>query len=67
MVYRGADAVSAWTKAGIDLLASQPAIAMLIGSGLALLWAANGGALARAHRRIADGDASAAVPASGPR
>ena len=67
VVYRGADAVSAWTKAGIDLLASQPAIAMLIGSGLALLWAANGGALARAHRRIADGDASAAVPASGPR
>ncbi len=53
VVYRGADAVSAWVKAGIDMLASHPMIAMLIGSGIALAWAFTGGALARAHRRIA--------------
>ena len=56
VVYRGADAVSAWVKAGIDMLAQHPMIAMLIGSAIALVWAFTGGALARAHRRIA-GDA----------
>jgi AAA family ATP:ADP antiporter len=55
VVYRGADAVSAWVKAGIDLIASNPAVAMLIGTGIALAWAATGGALARAHRRIEQG------------
>jgi AAA family ATP:ADP antiporter len=53
VVYRGADAVSAWVKAGIDMLAQHPMIAMLIGSAIALGWAFTGGALARAHRRIA--------------
>ncbi|HEX2083934.1 MAG TPA: MFS transporter, partial [Xanthomonadaceae bacterium] len=53
VVYRGADAVSAWVKAGIDMLAQHPMIAMLIGSAIALVWAFTGGALARAHRRIA--------------
>lgn len=52
VVYRGADAVSAWVKAGIDMVASNPAVAMLIGAGIALAWAATGGALARAHRRL---------------
>ena len=52
VVYRGGDAVSAWLKAGIDMLATQPALAMLLGAGLALGWAANGQLLARAHRRI---------------
>ncbi len=51
VVYRGADAVSGWVKAGVDLLASHPAVAMVIGTGIALAWGANGAALARAHRR----------------
>lgn len=53
VVYRGADAVSAWIKAGIDMLAQHPMVAMLIGSAIALGWAFTGGALARANRRIA--------------
>jgi len=48
VVYRGADAVSAWVKTGIDLIAHQPAVAALIGAGIALVWAGTGGALARA-------------------
>ena len=31
VVYRGADAISAWIKAGIDMMAQQPAIAMVVG------------------------------------
>jgi AAA family ATP:ADP antiporter len=54
VVYRGGDAVSAWVKTGIDLIAQQPAVAAVIGSALALVWAANGAALARAHRRATD-------------
>jgi len=53
VVYRGADAVSAWVKAGVDMLAQQPAIAALLGAALALVWAYNGAALARAHKRMA--------------
>lgn len=52
VVYRGADAVSGWVKAGVDMLAAQPAIAMLLGAGIALAWAVNGHLLARAHDRI---------------
>jgi ATP:ADP antiporter, AAA family len=52
VVYRGADAVSAWVKAGIDMMAQQPAIAMVIGSAIALTWAYNGAALARMQRRM---------------
>lgn len=55
VVYRGADALSSWLKAGVDALAQQPAIAAVLGAVIALLWALNGGALARAHRRIAGG------------
>jgi AAA family ATP:ADP antiporter len=52
VVYRGADAVSAWVKAGIDMMAQQPAIAMVVGSAIALTWAYNGAALARMQRRM---------------
>ncbi|MCL1634237.1 MFS transporter [Luteimonas sp. SX5] len=52
VVYRGADAVSAWVKAGVDMLAQQPAIAALLGAVIALVWAFNGAALARMHRRM---------------
>jgi AAA family ATP:ADP antiporter len=52
VVYRGADAVSAWAKAGVDLLAQQPAVAALVGAGIALLWALNGATLARMQRRM---------------
>lgn len=54
VVYRGADAVSGWVKTAIDQLAQQPAMAMLIGTLIALLWASNGAWLARAHRRCQD-------------
>jgi AAA family ATP:ADP antiporter len=47
VVYRGADAVSAWTKAFIDVIAQQPAVAAVIGAGIALVWGGTGAALAR--------------------
>ncbi|GAA4869264.1 NTP/NDP exchange transporter [Luteimonas vadosa] len=53
VVYRGADAVSGWVKAAIDMLAQQPAIAMVIGAALAVAWGVTGGWLARAHGRRA--------------
>ena len=60
-VYRGADAVSGWVKAGIDALASSPAVVGLIGAAVALAWAGTGYGLARAQgRREAAGAASAA-------
>ncbi len=49
-VYRGGDAISAWLKRGLDLLAEHPAMAMLIGAAIALAWAATGGMLGKAHR-----------------
>ncbi len=52
VVYRGGDAVSAWVKRGLDLLAEHPAAALLIGAGIALAWAATGGMLGRWHRRL---------------
>jgi AAA family ATP:ADP antiporter len=52
VVYRGADALSGWVKAALDHIAQQPALAMFIGAGIALVWAATGGWLGRAqHRR----------------
>jgi AAA family ATP:ADP antiporter len=54
VVYRGADALSAWVKTAIDLFAQQPAVAAVIGSVLALVWATNGAVLARAHRRATE-------------
>jgi AAA family ATP:ADP antiporter len=61
VVYRGADAVSAWVKAGIDMVAQQPAVAMLIGAGIAVAWGVNGAALARAYRRRASEPAAGAA------
>ena len=52
VVYRGADALSGWVKAGIDLVAQQPAVTMVAGACIALAWAANGAWLARAQRRL---------------
>ncbi len=52
VVYRGADAVSGWVKALLDHIAQHPAVAMFIGAGIAVIWAATGGWLGRAqHRR----------------
>lgn len=47
VVYRGGDALSAWVKRGLDLLAEQPSLAMYIGAALALVWALTGGLLGR--------------------
>lgn len=46
-VYRGADAVSAWIKAGVDLIGQHPAVAAVFGAAIALVWAAAGSSLAR--------------------
>lgn len=51
VVYRGGDAVSAWVKRGLDLVAEHPAMAMLIGAGIAVAWGITGGVLGRGHRR----------------
>lgn len=50
VVYRGGDAVSGWVKRGLDLMTEQPALAMLIGAGIALVWAVTGGTLGRWQR-----------------
>ncbi|KFN48632.1 NTP/NDP exchange transporter [Arenimonas composti] len=52
-VYRGADAVSGWAKAGIDAIAAFPALVCLVGAGLALAWGFTGWRLARAQQRRA--------------
>jgi len=52
VVYRGADAVSGWAKALVDMLAQQPAIAALLGAAIALAWALTGAGLARAQARV---------------
>lgn len=59
-VYRGADAVSGWVKAGIDAIATSPALVGVLGAMVALAWAGTGFGLARAQgRREADATASA--------
>ena len=52
VVYRAGDMASAWVKAGVDALAATPALAMLVGAGVCVAWAANGHLLARAQARI---------------
>lgn len=52
VVYRAGDMASAWVKTGVDALAATPALAMLVGAGVCLAWAANGGLLARSQARI---------------
>ncbi|MET0654302.1 MAG: MFS transporter [Pseudoxanthomonas sp.] len=54
VVYRGGDAVSAWAKRGLDLMADHPAAAMVIGAFIALAWAATGGLLGKWHRQRED-------------
>ncbi len=46
-VYRGADAVSAWIKTGVDMIGQHPAIIAILGAAVALVWAATGNTLAR--------------------
>jgi AAA family ATP:ADP antiporter len=50
VVYRGGDAISGWAKRGLDLIGEQPALAMVIGAVLAVVWALTGGWLGRRHR-----------------
>ncbi|CAM3674688.1 ADP,ATP carrier protein [Bordetella tumulicola] len=52
VVYRGADALSGWVKRGVDLIADQPSLALCLGAGIALAWAATGGWLARQYRKL---------------
>ncbi len=49
VVYRGADALSAWVKTAITLIAAQPAVACVVGAVLSLVWAGNGILLARSQ------------------
>ncbi|QGW77490.1 MFS transporter [Pseudomonas alkylphenolica] len=51
VVYRGGDALSGWVKRGLDLLGDHPGLAMVIGAGIALVWAATGGWLGREQIR----------------
>ena len=47
------DAISSG-QTSIDALAQLPAMAMLIGAALSMVWAVTGALLARAHRRRVD-------------
>jgi AAA family ATP:ADP antiporter len=51
VVYRGGDAISAWVKRGLDLIGEHPSLAMFIGAGIAVVWAASGLLLGRWQRR----------------
>jgi AAA family ATP:ADP antiporter len=51
VVYRGGDMIGGWVKRGLDVFAEQPALAMIIGSGIALGWAATGAWLGRQERK----------------
>lgn len=62
VVYRGADALSGWIKRGVDLIAEQPGLALGIGAGIALAWAATGAWLARWHSRLESGPARVRQP-----
>ncbi|MBV7486058.1 NTP/NDP exchange transporter [Bordetella sp. BOR01] len=62
VVYRGGDALSGWVKRGVDLIADQPTLALGIGAGIALAWAATGAWLARWHGRLEAGQGHAERP-----
>jgi AAA family ATP:ADP antiporter len=51
VVYRGGDAVSGWVRSGLHQF-GDPSLAMLVGSALALVWAAVGFGLARKQTRL---------------
>jgi AAA family ATP:ADP antiporter len=55
VVYRGADAVSGWVKAGVDALAQNPAVAMGLGALVAFGWMLTGASLARRYRTLEAG------------
>ena len=61
VVYRGSDALSAWLKATIELIAHQPAVAAIVGAGIALIWAATGAWLARTQRKLDDSSSTTTV------
>src|SRR5690606_13152388 len=65
VVYRGGDALSGWLKRGLDLIESLPALAMLIGAGIALGWAVTGGVLGRAQHRRETGRGQQEAPGKG--
>jgi AAA family ATP:ADP antiporter len=50
VVYRGGDAIGAWVKRGLDVLAEHPAVTMLIGAVIALAWGSAGAFLGRRQR-----------------
>ena len=52
VVYRAGDMASAWVKTAVDALAATPALAMLVGAGVCVAWAANGHLLAQAQARM---------------
>ncbi len=52
VVYRGGDAISGWVKRALDVLAEHPALAMAIGSVIALAWAAVGAGLSRQQSQL---------------
>ena len=54
VVYRGSDALTGWLKAAIEAFAQQPAVAAVVGAGIALAWAATGAWLSRAQRKLED-------------
>jgi len=55
VVYRGADALSGWLKATIELIAHQPAIAALVGAAIAVAWAGTGAWLAHESHHLSNG------------
>jgi AAA family ATP:ADP antiporter len=61
VVYRGGDAVSGWVRSGLNQI-GDPALAMWIGSALALVWAAVGFGLAREQNRMESRIASGVKP-----
>ena len=52
VVYRGADAVSGWVKAGVDAVAQNPAVAMGLGALVATGWMLTGVSLTRRYRAV---------------
>jgi ATP:ADP antiporter, AAA family len=52
VVYRGADAVSGWVKAGVDMVAQNPAVAMGLGALVATGWMLTGVSLTRRYRAV---------------
>ncbi|MGH8463731.1 MAG: MFS transporter, partial [Pseudomonas sp.] len=67
VVYRGGDALSGWVKRGLDLVADHPALAMMMGAVIALVWALTGLWLGREQRSREGADQSGASRDQHPR